>query len=36
MIKIYVMESCPDCTEVKALFTNHFAPVFKSIIFTNA
>ena len=23
MIKIYVMESCPDCTEVKALYGNH-------------
>lgn len=23
MIKIYVMESCPDCTEVKALFSNN-------------
>ena len=23
MIKIYVMESCPDCTEVKALYSNH-------------
>ena len=22
MIKIYVMESCPDCTEVKALYSN--------------
>ena len=23
MTKIYVMESCPDCTEVKALYSNH-------------
>lgn len=23
MIKIYVMESCPDCTEVKALYSNN-------------
>ena len=22
MTKIYVMESCPDCTEVKALYSN--------------
>ena len=23
MIKIYVMESCTDCTEIKALYSNH-------------
>ena len=23
MTKIYVMESCTDCTEVKALYSNH-------------
>ena len=23
MTKIYVMESCPDCTEVKALYSNN-------------
>ena len=23
MTKIYVMESCPNCTEVKALYSNH-------------
>lgn len=23
MTKIYVMESCPDCTEVKALYGHH-------------
>ena len=23
MIRIYVMESCPDCTEVKTLYGNH-------------
>lgn len=23
MTKIYVMDSCPDCTEVKALYSNH-------------
>ena len=23
MIKIYVMESCPDCTEVKALYSDN-------------
>ena len=23
MTKIYVMESCPDCIEVKALYSNH-------------
>lgn len=23
MIKIYVMETCPDCTEVKALYSNN-------------
>ena len=23
MIKVYVMESCPDCTAVKKLYSNH-------------
>ena len=23
MVKVYVMASCPDCTEVKALYSNN-------------